>query len=322
MSFLLALGVALVLTPAARRAGLAAGVVDRPDGGGLKIHGQPVPLLGGAAVAAAALIAAGILGDRLPAVVIAATLIAFAAGSVDDVRPLPPWPRLVFLAAAGATLAAGGLRLGVAGPVGAMGIVALVMLLANAVNLLDGQDGLAGGVAAIGALGLGGLAALDAPASSGPAFALAGGLVGFLVWNRPPARIFLGNGGAYGVGVLLAVPAAGLAVRDGWRGMLAAGLCLGVPAYELAFTVVRRIAACESLGAGDRRHSYDLIARRTGRPAATAAFIAAQTGAVGIAFVIRAVPLAAGAAAAAFIATAAGVWGWRLWNRQETLVGE
>ena len=93
---------------------------------------------------------------------------------------------------------------------------------------------------------------------------MAGALVGFLAWNLPPARVFLGNGGAYGLGALLTVLAAQATIGHGWHGLLAAALCLGVFAFELTFTVVRRLVGSQGLATGDRRHSYDLLGRSRG----------------------------------------------------------
>ena len=142
-------------------------------------------------------------------------------------------------------------------------MVVLLLLMANAVNLIDGQDGLAGGLGAIASIGL---AAVVAANGADPVLALvvAGALVGFLAWNLPPARVFLGNGGAYGLGALLTVLAAQATIGHGWHGLLAAALCLGVFAFELTFTVVRRLVGSPGLAVGDRRHSYDLLGRSRG----------------------------------------------------------
>jgi UDP-GlcNAc:undecaprenyl-phosphate GlcNAc-1-phosphate transferase len=320
MAFFVALGLALLLTPAARRAGLAVGMVDKPGADGLKIHAAPIPILGGAAVLAAALSAPALLGDTLPGSVVAAVLVGFVPGFVDDVRPLPPWPRILMQAGAGVVLAAGGAQLGFGGVAGYLGVVCLAVVLTNAVNMLDGQDGLAGGTAAIGALGLGGLAALDGSPTGSVAFAAAGGLAGFLLWNRPPARIFLGNGGAYAVGMLLTAGAAYVSMK-GWPETIAAGLCLFVPLFEFMFTAGRRMATGQSLGAGDRTHSYDLLSRRTTRGAATAAICAAAGVGVGAAFGVRALPVAAGAALLALAGAAATLWSVRLWTRHPQTMG-
>jgi UDP-GlcNAc:undecaprenyl-phosphate GlcNAc-1-phosphate transferase len=270
MPFLLGLGLGLALVPVARWAGLASGLVDRP-GDPLRIHDRPVPLLGGAAVVGAALIGTALFGTVSPWVA-GAAILALLAGLADDVRPLPVWLRLAAQAAAGGLLVAGGFRLTPLGPLGAAAVVVLVLLAANAVNILDGQDGLAGGLAAIAAAALVGLAGWSDRSAAGVlGLALAGALLAFLLWNRPPARIFLGNGGAYALGTLLAVLVVG--TTDGWVLLVAAALCLAVFAFELVFTVVRRVRAGDPLTAGDRRHSYDLLAERLGgRTTSTLAF--------------------------------------------------
>jgi UDP-GlcNAc:undecaprenyl-phosphate/decaprenyl-phosphate GlcNAc-1-phosphate transferase len=268
MPFVLAFGLAVVLTPAAARLARTVSLVDTPSGAGgardeasLKIHAQPIPVSGGAAVVAAVIGAVWLLGEGSAASVTAAVIVALASGIADDARPLPPWVRVQFQILAGLLLAAGGLRFGPEGAVGVVALVALTVACANAVNLVDGQDGLAAGLGAIAALGLGILAGGWGQALG---LAAAGALSGFLVWNRPPARIFLGNGGAYATGEILAALAAIVTQDQGVRGMLAAASCLAVFAFELATTVARRLRARVPLTTGDRRHGYDLLAIRLG----------------------------------------------------------
>lgn len=277
MSFLLAFGLGLLLTPLAARIAPVIGLVDRPDaledgsvGTALKVHVRPVPVLGGASLVVAALFAPSVLGQGPGLSVIAAVAVALGAGVADDVQPLPPWVRVQFQIVAGMLLAAGGFRFGPEGTAGVVGLLLLVLACTNAVNLLDGQDGLVGGLGAIAAVALALLVEGDARVLG---LAVAGALTGFLVWNRPPARIFLGNGGAYALGVLLAALVAAVTMANGVRGVLGAGLCLGVFASELVTTVVRRLASGASLAEGDRRHSYDLLAARLGsRTGSTVAF--------------------------------------------------
>jgi UDP-GlcNAc:undecaprenyl-phosphate GlcNAc-1-phosphate transferase len=319
MPFFIAIALALVLTWAARRVGLATGLVDRPPlagstyAGELKIHTVPIPVLGGLGVMVAVPATMLLEGYRLPVAVTAGVALATAIGLVDDARPLPASVRMVALAAAG-TLAAGGLELGPLGPLARPGVVVLLLLLANAVNLIDGQDGLAGG---LGAIACAGLTAVITANGGDPlvAIALAGALVGFLAWNLPPARVFLGNGGAYGLGALLTVLAAQATLEHGWHGLLAAGLCLGVFAFELAFTVVRRLVASQGLATGDRWHSYDLLGRSRGnRDRSTLALWTLGAVAAGAGYAADQVSLAAAGAmiAVAFvIGTAAGGRLWR-----------
>jgi UDP-GlcNAc:undecaprenyl-phosphate GlcNAc-1-phosphate transferase len=286
MPFVVALGAGLVMVPAARWLGTALGMVDRP-GDPLAIHRRPVSLLGGVAVVAATLLGVVAIG-RAPSVgVVGGLVAALAVGLVDDLRPLPAWVRLAGQGAAGLLLVLGGLRLAVFGPLDQVAVVVLILLLANAVNIVDGQDGLAGGLALIAALGLVTLLGwdLEDPATA-LAVALAGGLLAFLLWNRPPARVFLGNGGAYGVAAILAVPVTATVGRLGWVGLAAAVACLGVFAYELMFTVVRRSRAGTPIAAGDRLHSYDLLSRRVGRTASTIAMWAVGAASAGVAVLL------------------------------------
>jgi UDP-GlcNAc:undecaprenyl-phosphate GlcNAc-1-phosphate transferase len=318
--FFLAIALSLVLTWVARRLGLATGLVDRPAAATagpatdqLKIHTEPIPVLGGLGVMVAALGTLLLTGNSPPAAVIGGIALAAGIGFLDDARPLRPSVRILTLAVAGGLLAAG-LSLDALGPFARPGVVLLLLLLANAVNLIDGQDGLAGG---LGAIAAGGMAAVVAVNSGNPdvAVALAGALIGFLAWNLPPARIFLGNGGAYGLGALLTVLAAQSTAGHGWHGLLAAALCLGVFAFELTFTVVRRLVASQGLATGDRRHSYDLIGRSRGnRDRSTLALWTMGAVVAGAGYAADQVSLAAAVttiAVAFVIGTAAGGRLWR-----------
>jgi UDP-N-acetylmuramyl pentapeptide phosphotransferase/UDP-N-acetylglucosamine-1-phosphate transferase len=322
MPFFVAIAFALVLTWAARWLGLTTGLVDRPpaaEPGGsdqLKIHTTPIPVLGGLGVVAAVLGALLVTGAGLPALVIAGVVMATAIGLVDDARPQPASVRLVALAAAGVPIAIGLPfdRLDQLAPAARVGVVVLLVLLANAVNLIDGQDGLAGGLGAIASVGL---AAVIAANGADPTLALvvAGALVGFLAWNLPPARVFLGNGGAYGLGALLTVLAAQATIGHGWHGLLAAALCLGVFAFELTFTVVRRLLGSQRLATGDRRHSYDLLGRSRGnRDRSTLALWTLAAVSAGAGYASDQVSLAAAGTmigVAFVIGTAAGGRLWR-----------
>jgi UDP-GlcNAc:undecaprenyl-phosphate GlcNAc-1-phosphate transferase len=320
MSFFLAISLSLVLTWAARRLGLAVGLVDRPAAAGagpaaaqLKIHTEPIPILGGLGVLLAALLTLLLAGDGLPVTVASGVALAAGIGFLDDARPLRPSARMLGLAVAGVLLAVG-LPVGELSPFARPGVVLLLLLLANAVNLTDGQDGLVGGLSAIACAGL---AAVVAANGGDPtaAVVLAGSLVGFLAWNLPPARVFLGNGGAYGLGALLTVLSAQATLEHGWHGLLAAGLCLGVFAFELTFTVVRRLLASQGLATGDRRHTYDLLGvSRGNRDRSTLALWTLGAVSAGAGYASDQVSLAAAMtmlAVAFVIATAAGGRLWR-----------
>ncbi len=192
---LVSLPVALIATPIAAAVARRTGVVDRP--GPLKIQQTPVPYLGGVAVFVAM---AGPIAVVRPMLLVPLACL-LALGLADDLGDLAPRLRLVCEVAIGAV---GGAIVPVPGPFGAVVTAAFVVGLVNAVNLLDGLDGLAGGVVCASAIGF----ALIGGAARVPGIALAGALGGFLWYNRPPARIYLGDSGAYLCGGALALLAA------------------------------------------------------------------------------------------------------------------
>ncbi|MEI7859007.1 MAG: MraY family glycosyltransferase [Acidimicrobiales bacterium] len=265
---LIAFLVTLALTPLAISVATRTGIMDRP--GELKEQTRAVPYLGGVAVLAGVLV--GVLSDRpsLAIPLVAAT----ALGVADDRFDLPPLVRIVGELAVGAVVVATcpvHLPLGLA----AVAIVAVTLLLINGVNLMDGLDMLAGGSVAVAAVGF---AVLLVGTGRHVAVALAAALLGFLVFNRPPARIYLGDGGSYLLGTTLVV-----LLAQSWGtdvptvvGVAAFAL-VALPAAEVAFAIVRRLRGRQSVLAGDRGHPYDrLVARGWPRPSASAAYIAAQ----------------------------------------------
>jgi UDP-GlcNAc:undecaprenyl-phosphate/decaprenyl-phosphate GlcNAc-1-phosphate transferase len=308
--------VAVVLAPLLGGLGSRVGLVDWAEDE-IKIHRTPVPVLGGVAVVVAAGIGMAAGGHRMPWSLSVAVAVALLGGLVDDARPLPAWVRVLLLILAGATLTTGFDGVTV---VAAVGVPLLALACANAVNIVDGQDGLAGGLAAIAALALavlGGIRGDEIAVAVG--LAGAGALIGFLPWNWPRARLFLGNGGAYAIGVGLAFLAARNVADDGWRGLLAAGTCLGVFAFEVAFTVARRATAGGAITAGDRLHSYDLLSRTSGRVTSTAWFwaLGLLAGALGVA--VGVLPLAVGAPLVAGAALGGSWWGFHLWARRQAV---
>jgi UDP-GlcNAc:undecaprenyl-phosphate GlcNAc-1-phosphate transferase len=290
---------------------VSTGLVDRPGDPSLAIHARPVPLLGGPAVVAAVLVAVALSGDGVPWSILVAALVALATGLADDVRPLPPLLRLACHAGAGLILAIDGLDLDPLGALAGAGVVLLVLACTNAVNMIDGQNGLAGGLVATSAAGLAFVHPGGHPARA-IGLALAGAAAAFLVWNVP-GRIFLGNGGAYATGALLAALAAS-ASAEGWRGLLAAGACLGVFAFETVFTVARRVVTGAGLMTGDRQHSYDIVAERNGsRLRSTYGFWVAGAVAAALGYAASRMDLADGAAVVGVFASCAGVVGVRIW---------
>ena len=232
--------------------------VPTPRGGGLAI-------IAGAVTAAAVALAVG--GWPADAWVLVAAALALAlVGLTDDTRGLGPAPRLLAQVLVGA--AAGAAVGGVAGlVVGALVVPAAV----NMVNFMDGIDGLCASHAAVGGLGalLAG-AALSNDTLSVIGALTAGGALGFLPWNAPRARMFLGDVGSYLLGGL-----AGLSVTTGltagahaWRPEVIG--CLAGPyvlfAADTATTLVRRHRLGEPLFEAHRGHVYQRLVHGRGLP--------------------------------------------------------
>jgi UDP-GlcNAc:undecaprenyl-phosphate GlcNAc-1-phosphate transferase len=263
-----ALGVTAVAVPVCIMVARRYGMVDRP--GPLKTHETPVPYLGGVAVFAGAAVGSSV-GRPIVLLPLAAAL---AVGVADDRFDLPPQMRLLAQLAVGAGIAATQ-PVHLPGWLGVPLIMAATLVLVNGFNLLDGLDMLAAGVGLAGAIVF---AVISHGAARLTATSLAGALVGFLWYNRPPARIYLGDGGTYLLGASMTVLLAqawGVGVA-GTTGVVALAL-LAVPVAEVACAIIRRRRSGGSILNGDRGHPYDrLVAGGWSRTAASGAYIAIE----------------------------------------------
>jgi UDP-GlcNAc:undecaprenyl-phosphate GlcNAc-1-phosphate transferase len=249
MALIIAFAITFFLVPIALRIAPRVGLIDHP--GPLKVQHRPIPYGGGIAVFVAIAVPVAIARPSL----LVPLALAAGLGLADDLRDLPVGIRVV------AELAIGVLVAWVVAPHDlahvALGVVVAPVLL-NAANLLDGLDALLASVATISALGFyvvlaGGPATL--------ALALAGALAAFLLWNRPPARIYLGDAGSYLVGTALAI----MFVAAAQRGAPATGaavLFVGVPVGDTVIAILRRIRAHRPVLQGDRGHVYDQLVDR------------------------------------------------------------
>ncbi|MCX7824666.1 MAG: undecaprenyl/decaprenyl-phosphate alpha-N-acetylglucosaminyl 1-phosphate transferase [Verrucomicrobiae bacterium] len=212
LAFVIAAIVALIATPAAMSASRRLGFMDEP--GSRKSHAGPMPLLGGVAVFMAVVL--GALGTGWPTTaadshrllgVLGGGALALVLGLTDDRRDLRAGPKLAGQILIAVVAAAGGLRVTLFIPVPALQWLLTVLWLAtvmNALNFLDNMDGLCAGVGAICALIFGGIAlAHQQTLAATLAAATAGALAGFLPWNFPRAKIFLGDSGSHFTGFML-----------------------------------------------------------------------------------------------------------------------
>ena len=248
----------LLLTPAVGRLAGRLGIMDVPTA--RKRHREPVPRIGGAAVAMAGVlaIAGGLAADGVlgiaPAVEIRAwTALAtggacvFALGLADDLVPLSPWTKLAGLVAAALLVIGLGVRveritlLGATHELGALAVpvtVGWIVVLTNAFNLMDGLDGLATGLGIIAAATCGVLLAARGDAQEAMAVAaLLGALSGFLPYNIGPARIFLGDSGSLLTGYVLGVTA----ITGTQKG--ATALAVTVPLLVFALPIAETVSS-------------------------------------------------------------------------------
>ncbi len=290
----------ILLTPVARTIALRLDIVDRP--GELKPQHAPVAYLGGVAVFLATLIGPVISQQ---AWVLLPMALALGLGLADDVRPLAV-PLRVGVEIGIATLAA----LVVPGTgLTRVATAVLVLGLLNAVNLLDGQDGLAAGVGAVIAIGF----AFLGGAATAIGLGLAGGLLGFLVLNRPPARIYLGDAGAYLVGTSIAIlPALSRHSTMRWSMWWAVPLLVAIPIADTTIAIARRLRARRPLLSGDRSHVYDqLVDGGTSVGRSTLLCVGAQIVFSTIGFAATQGSPGAALAITVLVALATGVVAWR-----------
>ena len=249
--------------------------------GPLKIHAVPTPRLGGVAIAGG--LTAGILvaAARVEYEAVFLSLSAlWLAGLIDDVFGLSPLPRLIIQAATAVPiwLAGWSVRIGPAW-LNLLLTVLFIVFFINALNMLDGADGLAAGVATIIALAFILLTSQRInPWASVLDFSFLGSCIGFLLFNFPPAKIFMGDSGSTVLGFALSVM-----TLDFYRHcppdhgfVLVPLLFAGVPLLDAAFAVVRRLLRRTSPFQGDREHFYDLLLQSgwSSRKVALASYVA------------------------------------------------
>ena len=295
----------LVLTAVVRGWARRRGFVDQP--GGHKQHDTPVALGGGIAILlavglpllAAALVPVVLAGDGAPQwlpglmqthhegiaaklpkllAILAGAVVLHVVGLIDDRRALGAGPKFIVQVAVALALVLGAnVRLleMLPGPLSIGLTVLWIVLITNAFNFLDNMDGLAAGVAAIAAA-IFAASALLAGQVFVPltALVLVGALLGYLPYNFPPARIYMGDAGSTVIGYLLAVLTVLTTFYDPQRGLQPFGVLvpivvLAVPLYDVVSVCWHRIRAGQSIFKGDRRHfSHRLVKRGMSVPAA------------------------------------------------------
>jgi len=266
-----------MLTPVMRKIAIANQILDVPTSSH-KSHTKAVPYLGGVAILIGvtfisylALVFSNFTVSNflLATSVLGPALVMGLIGLWDDLKNLPPLPRFIGQSVAGLVVAAA-LVLGsnVANPTGSTFADVLITVIwvvgiCNSINFFDNLDGGAAGTAAISAIFLTYLAI-----NSGQAFVaalsivVAGATLGFLIWNRAPARIYMGDAGALFLGVLLAT----LTIRLNPDTQTSIGsfatpiLLLAIPILDTTVAVLSRLRRGVSPFLGGKDHlSHRLV---------------------------------------------------------------
>ena len=284
LAFGLAMALAAGVTPLIRRFALRRGIIDRPSEP-RKIHTKPVAYLGGAAIFFGFLVTLAVFvpPSRQVVALVLGCGILVAVGVIDDMRGLSPWTKLAWQFVAAGVALSGGIGItSVTSPFGGVidltygrfdvdlgsinfhitpigNAVSLIWMvgLANTINFLDGLDGLACGVSGIAAFIMFLLAVgpnVNQPVVALIAIILAGAAFGFLPYNFYPARIFMGDSGAYFLGLTLAM----LAIYSGAK-LATAALVLGFPIVDAVWAATRRIAKRSSPFRADKKHFHHLL---------------------------------------------------------------
>jgi UDP-GlcNAc:undecaprenyl-phosphate GlcNAc-1-phosphate transferase len=209
-----------LLTPLMRKIALAQGVLDLPNSAH-KSHKNPVPYLGGVAIIIGVVIVSyiALITNKftwsnfwLATSVLGPALVMGLVGLWDDLKSLNPLPRFIGQSIAGIVVAIILILNGnIGNPTGIIALDAAITVLwivgiCNSINFFDNLDGGAAGTVAITTISLTYLAITgNQYFIAALSIVVAGSTLGFLIWNRAPARIYMGDAGALFLGVLIAI---------------------------------------------------------------------------------------------------------------------
>jgi UDP-N-acetylmuramyl pentapeptide phosphotransferase/UDP-N-acetylglucosamine-1-phosphate transferase len=312
--FVLFAAIAAAGTLAARAYALQRRLLDEP--GERRSHQVATPRGGGIAIVLAFLVAIVAMMLRQPSDIVLlgcagmGLLMVAAIGWADDHRPLSPWSRLVVHAVAAGWLAVG---FYLSGAGGELALIALLsaLLLVNIWNFMDGIDGLAASQAALvsGALIVlagGGTVAVHL------GLALIASISGFLPFNFPKAKIFLGDVGSGALGYALALMV-GLSLQAAPRTTwLLVILPLSAFMLDAGFTLIARVLRGERWWMPHVQHAYQRWARRKGdhRPVTAGYAVWTATGCLGMTWLMGKDHRGMVMAVLAWLALGCVIWYW------------
>ena len=304
-SFVLAFGISFVATFLVSRLAMRRRILDVPDTE-RRFHKQPTPTLGGIAIFASFFIVTFVIGifagngyllnGNIPLPVLIAIwsggAILMIGGYLDDRYRLTASISVIFPILASLTIVTSGVKaVSVHNPftgsvmvlmpfVSGLVVFVWTMTMTYTTKLLDGMDGLVTGVAAIAALILYSLSLrpeVNQPQTALLAITFAGSLLGFLILNFHPAKIFLGEGGSTFAGFMLAV----LAIVSGGK-IATTLLVMGIPLLDMLWVILLRIFSGQSPFSGDRKHLHFRLTEIGFSEAQAVLFLYALSGIFGV----------------------------------------
>ena len=280
-----------LLTWPVRALAIRLGAMDAPNLA-RKSQAEPVPYLGGVAIAlgitittlAAVYVGGNKSGDNagqlkdLALTVLLPALLLGAMGLIDDLRSLSPWPRLIAQSVVGTVVALVIVSSGTTGtPFGTSTFNTIVTIfwivgICNSINFFDNLDGAAAGAVAIAALGVF-FIAFDRGQELVSALSVvtAGATIGFLMWNKSPAKIYMGDAGALFLGIIISVATIRLnpGIEPTWKSLTIPVILLAVPLLDTCVAVFSRISRRVSPLTGGKDHlSHRLVRAGLSRPMA------------------------------------------------------
>ncbi len=323
--FVAAAGAAIMLTPAAMRLARRLGHADQPDGS--RHHVEPVALFGGLAIYGGAFAGAWLMAPgarpELKGFFIAG-LVMLVSGLQDDVASMDPWLKTLAQVAGALVLVGFGVQVQLVG-VAVIDValtVGWIVAVVNAFNYQDNMNGLAAGLATTCALGFFAIAVAEQQYLVAIlAIGLAGGSAGFLRYNFPKARIFMGDAGSMFIGFVLAFLGIRLRFLDAPKTatFFVPAIVVAVPLFDAALVTVSRLRRRVPVTQGGTDHSSHRLVRAGLRPASAVALLwAAQAACAAAAFAITRLSWTGDLIVAGVLAAVALVAGISLERRQHT----
>lgn len=274
--FVLSLLFSLYGTPIARNAGIKFGIVDKPDGV-LKLHGEPIPYLGGLSIFLSFLIALSLVFEfsRETLGILFGGSIIMTLGLIDDIGKLSPTIKFIGEFLAVYILIKSGLyiKLWFIPEYLSIPLTFLWMIgIINAFNLIDVMDGLSAGIAFIVSNVFFVIAIITENHSVAIiSMALSGACLGFLNYNYNPASIFMGDSGSLFLGFIISSISIMLDyTKINKFGFIAPIFVLWIPIFETVFLFFKRLSRGESPFKGSRDHTsirlkslYNFSVRKT-----------------------------------------------------------